>query len=721
MSSEILDYTTFLPLMLQAQDLVTKLESRVIELENDLETISGVHEQEREHLLEEIGEKDEYIYNLQTKINRFEFGTKETITVLAKTLETFKSRININNNNNINNVEDDSYGDRATKTIEQTDLEEQHRKSHKRQSSSYSIRKRRDSKVTLSDDEKLDHKLNIVGSNVVTNRALVDQSLRRESIISQISLDDLGGLDEYDLDGEEDIAEFNISDEEDSNVQRVQCHSLTMTSSPSPSPRNSFDGSRVEKEKRRPNSKVTLSDDEKLDHKLNIVGSNVVTNRALVDQSLRRESIISQISLDDLGGLDEYDLDGEEDIAEFNISDEEDSNVQRVQCHSLTMTSSPSPSPRNSFDGSRVEKEKRRPINSCTNCNILLVQIDQFIDDRAYLKRDLSKLATSLSKEQTIRKQIQASRKNLEQEIDRWVNVMFEKVNHMVSDEARIREELGLLNREYDGKFESLIKTSDIRQEQLRELKSLLIHIDSTKQKRVGSMIYPDKISELSSADSFMTNEINKNDEFGATKGKNIYIDGIAFEEFQEFIKSLKTSPTFNNNAPNATSAFMKRCMTEDIQPCLFEKSTGWKSPFYKKRLIDAIIKNQCEIQKISSSKSISSQTSSDNSLAATAAPIIVKCGLCGKLRTCEFAMRLSGSDATVPSSINANGGWILLDRFCRDRIVAVCDFYGYLSHLRQGLFNNSPIWKMYKQCLKYRRKMSLARVGSVTMVLLVH
>ncbi|CAJ0641977.1 8552_t:CDS:2 [Entrophospora sp. SA101] len=547
MSSEILDYTTFLPLMLQAQDLVTKLESRVIELENDLETISGVHEQEREHLLEEIGEKDEYIYNLQTKINRFEFGTKETITVLAKTLETFKSRININNNNNINNVEDDSYGDRATKTIEQTDLEEQQR-----------------------------------------------------------------------------------------------------------------------------DSKVTLSDDEKLDHKLNIVGSNVVTNRALVDQSLRRESIISQISLDDLGGLDEYDLDGEEDIAEFNISDEEDSNVQRVQCHSLTMTSSPSPSPRNSFDGSRVEKEKRRPINSCTNCNILLVQIDQFIDDRAYLKRDLSKLATSLSKEQTIRKQIQASRKNLEQEIDRWVNVMFEKVNHMVSDEARIREEL-------------------------------------------------DKISELSSADSFMTNEINKNDEFGATKGKNIYIDGIAFEEFQEFIKSLKTSPTFNNNAPNATSAFMKRCMTEDIQPCLFEKSTGWKSPFYKKRLIDAIIKNQCEIQKISSSKSISSQTSSDNSLAATAAPIIVKCGLCGKLRTCEFAMRLSGSDATVPSSINANGGWILLDRFCRDRIVAVCDFYGYLSHLRQGLFNNSPIWKMYKQCLKYRRKMSLARVGSVTMVLLVH
>nr|CAG8438605.1 3841_t:CDS:2 [Entrophospora candida] len=513
MSSEILDYTTFLPLMLQAQDLVTRLESRVIELENDLETISGVHEQEREHLLEEIGEKDEYIYNLQTKINRFEFGTKETITVLAKTLETFKSRININNNNNINNVEDDSYGDRAT-TIEQTDLEGQHRKSHKRQSSSYSIRKRRDSKVTLSDDEKLDHKLNIVGSNVVTSRALVDQSLRRESIISQISLDDLGGLDEYDLDGEEDIAEFNISDEEDSNVQRVQYHSLTMTSSPSPSPRNSF-------------------------------------------------------------------------------------------------------------DGSRVEKEKRRPINSCTNCNLLLVQIDQFIDDRAYLKRDLSKLATSLSKEQTIRKQIQASRKNLGQEIDRWVNVMFEKVNHMVSDEARVREEL-------------------------------------------------DKISELSSADSFMTNEINKNDEFGATKGKNIYIDGIAFEEFQEFIKSLKTSPTFNNNAPNATNAFMKRCMTEDIQPCLFEKSTGWKSPFYKKRLIDAIIKNQCEIQKISSSKSISSQTSSDNSLAATAAPIIVKCGLCGMLRTCEFAMRLSGSDATVPSSINANGGWILLDRFCRDRIVAV-------------------------------------------------
>ncbi|CAG8632609.1 13827_t:CDS:1 [Cetraspora pellucida] len=181
----------------------------------------------------------------------------------------------------------------------------------------------------------------------------------------------------------------------------------------------------------------------------------------------------------------------------------------------------------------------------------------------------------------------------------------------------------------------------------------------------------------------------------------------------------------------------MKRCMNEDIQPCLFEGNTGWKSPFYKRRLLDAIMKNQCEIQTINSSFSNSVPSSSNASQICSPidtqsnyddpppAPKL-KCGLCGHLRSCDFLMRISDSDIPVPPtttmttssrfSFTGNPGWIPLDRFCRDRVVAVCDFYAFLSHLRQGLFSNSPVWGMYKQCLKYRRKMCMARVGSVSM-----
>src|SRR5581483_6464361 len=63
-------------------------------------------------------------------------------------------------------------------------------------------------------------------------------------------------------------------------------------------------------------------------------------------------------------------------------------------------------------------------------------------------------------------------------------------------------------------------------------------------------------------------------------KGRRVYIDGIVFEEFQEYVKSFITSPAPTNSTP--THTFMKRCMAEDIQPCLFDGSSGWKSPFYK-------------------------------------------------------------------------------------------------------------------------------------------
>ncbi|CAG8747993.1 11509_t:CDS:2, partial [Cetraspora pellucida] len=163
------------------------------------------------------------------------------------------------------------------------------------------------------------------------------------------------------------------------------------------------------------------------------------------------------------------------------------------------------------------------------------------------------------------------------------------------------------------------------------------------------------------------------------------------------------------------------RCMNEDIQPCLFEGHTGWKSPFYKRRLLDAIMKNQCEIQKIHYNYSSSVHSTPNNSQISNStsntrqsnynesppAPKL-KCGLCGNLRSCDFRMRISGADVAVPPLTTMASS--------SHRIVAVCDFYTYISHLRKGLLANSPVWGMYKQCLKYRRKMSMARVSSVSM-----
>ncbi|PKK78363.1 hypothetical protein RhiirB3_366227 [Rhizophagus irregularis] len=556
-SLQQMNETNFIPLILQAQDLVAKLENRVVELENDLEVINESHEQERDQLLQELGEKDEYVHNLKTKISRLEFGAREAIIVLARTVETFRAQ----------NLDDD-------------------------------------------DDNSKD---------------------------------------------------------DDDNATAVES--------------NDLEGQFLDK---------------------------------------REEE--------------------ETDQEEEESDDELDTHI-----HDHLPPQGPVP-------------DLSQTANLCPNCNTLLAQVDQHIEERAYLKRDLSALAISLSEEQTLRAQLQVSKESLEQEIDDWINAMFDKVNQMVFDEANTHEELEMLNREFKGKLEASIKSSGTRQDRLRELKLLLVHLDTTKQRQTAptptSGLNRNSVIRRSLMSNSPVNSPRSSRIFGnfghmspsifstasvdeyMQKGRRVYIDGVVFEEFQEYVKSFVTSPVPTNSTP--THAFMKRCMVEDIQPCLFEGSSGWKSPFYKRRLLDAIMKNQCEIQTIyfnsSNSTPMSSQISNtsitrQNSYQEPPPSPKVKCGLCGHLRSCDFRMRLSGPDAVVPPSattmsssrtsrfsVTGTPGWIPLDRFCRDRVVAVCDFYTYLSHLRQGLLANSAVWTMYKQCLKHRRKMGMARVGSLSM-----
>ncbi|KAG9301000.1 hypothetical protein G9A89_018952 [Geosiphon pyriformis] len=731
-----MDTTSFLPLVLQAQDLISKLENRVVELESDLETINEAHEQEREQLLQEIGEKDEYIHNLKTKVSRLEFGAREAIVVLARTVEMLKAQ-NIEDDDDISSKEDDD----AT-AVESTDLEGQfldsiklclnylknsqnnlraprnHNGNHHEnpQNSQRQIIDsetkplspppvRRDSsnKPVKTIEEEVE---NLVASTENDPNNTTDVQ-RRESISSShVSLDDINGLDEYELDGSEDIAEF-ILDEEETNKFTAQ-YELTKT--------------KDEKPESQVINQCHSPQDNGSDLSIEIDNRE---NDPLEHDHLRIES-------DDYLERELDSGDDEETVDEEDEKEDDPNALPRL---------------------GPIENVSHQTQSICPNCESLLEQVDQHIEERAYIKRDLSAMAISLSEEQALRVQTQNAKEDLELEIDDWVNAMFEKVNQMVFDEANSREELEILNREAKGKLGNALKASASREDRLRDMKLLLVHLDSIKQRQGAPTPTPPPgiLSRTSSIRrSIMSNSpmnsprVSKNfghmspslfsasmEDFMFAKGRKVYIDGIIYEEFQEYVKSFTTNPP--PNSLNLNSSYMKRCMIEDIQPCLFEGNSGWKSPFYKRRLLDAIIKNQCEIQTIYFNTSMpSTPTTSQISISSRSsyqepppAPK-VKCGLCGCLRSCDFRMRISGPDVAVPPSatslnsanlsVTERPGWILLDRFCRDRIVAVCDFYGYLSHLRQGLLANSPVWGIYKQCLRHRRKMGMARVGSVSM-----
>jgi hypothetical protein len=55
---------------------------------------------------------------------------------------------------------------------------------------------------------------------------------------------------------------------------------------------------------------------------------------------------------------------------------------------------------------------------------------------------------------------------------------------------------------------------------------------------------------------------------------------------------------------------------------------------------------------------------------------------------------------------------WFWIDRSCRDRLVAVCDFYVFIRHVRQGLQSQRTINSLFQECVWLRLVMFWARSG---------
>ncbi|CEP08927.1 hypothetical protein [Parasitella parasitica] len=400
----------------------------------------------------------------------------------------------------------------------------------------------------------------------------------------------------------------------------------------------------------------------------------------------------------------------------------------------------------------------------CTNCKQLLLQLDSQIERHAYLKRDLSSLASTLSEEEDIRSAVEQDKEILEQEVADITSALFLSLNQILMDEVTDRDGIIQIHRETDGKLSQILDAWDARDARLKQVKDLLVELDSVvhqsanasctishryqqqqqiKQQKSPALTPTTSSYRLTSRSAMRLPSL---DSSSSTNSKyldtyTIRIDGFVLAEFQFHVKSVLES----NTTSIPSTPFAKRVLTEDIEPCLFfPQSQGWwKSPWFKRKLLDAISKNKCEIQawhdinyisnitSTTTSSSLSNNTSSATShissssqhstnFSSIAMPPKTKCACCNILRVCEFKMRLPiASSSSARSQQQQQQPWLPIDRFCRDKLVAVCGYYSFMSHLR--VLATSPLLTLFKQVMQHRRKMTLARVGSIELFEDVH
>lgn len=158
---------------------------------------------------------------------------------------------------------------------------------------------------------------------------------------------------------------------------------------------------------------------------------------------------------------------------------------------------------------------------------------------------------------------------------------------------------------------------------------------------------------------------------------------------------------------------FLKTCIEQDIEPCLIGKfGNRWS-----KRLTEHLLWQPCYIEKATAplqynqSHSMSRSSSSpgstlwDRFLPSSSSMHNhtnnnARCAACGQTSDpLLYRFRLESEQA-----------WLYIDQHCRDRLVAVCEFYSFIRKVHLGLFSRRSIHDLYHENVRLRLQMFYAR-----------
>ncbi|KAF7727072.1 hypothetical protein EC973_008035 [Apophysomyces ossiformis] len=162
-----------------------------------------------------------------------------------------------------------------------------------------------------------------------------------------------------------------------------------------------------------------------------------------------------------------------------------------------------------------------------------------------------------------------------------------------------------------------------------------------------------------------------------------------ALEAFQNFAQQLSTTSLRRLHSLE----YMKQCLTDDIEPCLRFGPNPYTA---SRKILDAILARTCVVEPLSE------QSKTGNGPAVSLWERFLQpsgCQACGRDVTLTHRFRVSTFDE-----------WACIDRYCRDRLVAVLAFYDFLRKLRAGCYRHRSMTDIYQEYVHMKLQMALSR-----------
>ncbi|KAI8641602.1 hypothetical protein BD408DRAFT_417863 [Parasitella parasitica] len=339
----------------------------------------------------------------------------------------------------------------------------------------------------------------------------------------------------------------------------------------------------------------------------------------------------------------------------------------------------------------------------------------------ANVKRDLVVLQQKYETEKKEADEAKQAKANVENELEELSQKLFEEANGMVATEKRAKHLLEIQYHHLKQELQSCKHQIEAEEMQLKELKSKMGDMEEQHK-------WDHRLSTNGSCISTTDEEDDSQEKRASRDMAGLFhhprdvvdedtTDPMILNEFKEFVESGESVPIRKIHG----TPYMKISLTDDIEPCL---RFGFNSRLSAKKLYEAILLNTCFIEespygfaqdqakrpydvplRISAAKTLIWERLST----PTATPPFAGCQACG---------RSSKSDLPYRFRISMLDDWACIDRYCRDRLVSVCEFYMFIRNIRQGYYNGRTIPDLYQESIRLKLQMFYARMGSLSQAL---
>ncbi|KAI9334065.1 hypothetical protein BD770DRAFT_402582 [Pilaira anomala] len=352
----------------------------------------------------------------------------------------------------------------------------------------------------------------------------------------------------------------------------------------------------------------------------------------------------------------------------------------------------------------RIEEQ----IKAINELNARMEQVQTELQDKTSkfqaLQSDMELLNDKYVDEIERVAEIQHSKDMVESELEDLSRRLFEEANGMVANEKRAKHNLEIAQKHLENQLQETRERLGAEQMQLKELRKRMEEM-TTDENIVPKT--PDHIKDI-------TNLLAERMTLLTNEQKHAQIDTLILDEFEEFVKSGTSVPLKKLH----TIQFMKYCQEEDVEACL---RFGPNSRLSARKINEAIVLNTCFIEEAPPgfAEEQSKRLTTDTPLKFSGAKSMMwerfsSTNQSTVFNGCQACGRNDGTSLPYRFRISYFDDWACIDRFCRDRLVAVCEFYVLIRNIRQGLYSNRSIPDLYHEAMRLRLQMFYARMGAL-------